>query len=370
MTAAFILFLTIFCAIQLIYLFVLLSGLKESKSTKAQISVSVIIAARNEAHHLHALIAALSRQKHPNYEVILVNDRSTDESYDLLQSYSESHWLKVIHLKVIPDGWNGKKYALSQAIKMAKNNILLFTDADCLPNSDHWISSMTEAVSDKIKVVLGFSPYQKEASLINNFIQFETLLTGIQYLGMAHLGFPYMSVGRNWAIQKAAYPLEYLNSIKNITGGDDDLIAQKVCNGVNTEVRFQANSQTTSEAKTTWKSLIHQKIRHLKVGQAYSKKSKTLLGLFSFSYVISWLIFLVLIVSQQWSTALLIFCIRSLSFYIIFIRIGQKLDTRLPLWALPLIDFCYPFWYTFLGVRSLAAKQIEWKPENSFLIKH
>ncbi len=349
---------------------ILLLGLKESQNTGELLSVTVIIAARNEAQNLPALINALSQQSHPQFEVIIINDRSEDETASLLQEYSDQSWLKTIHVQSLPAGWNGKKYALHQGIQQASNDILVFTDADCLPFSDLWLETISSKFDSRTEVVLGYSPYKKQVSFLNTLIQFETTLTALQYLGLATIGQPYMSVGRNWAIRRKSYPLEYLEEISQLTGGDDDLVAQQIVSKENCKISFSKESHTCSQAEKTWSGLIRQKIRHMHVGRYYSKKSKTLVGLFSFSYAISWLIFLVLIISQQWSTAILIYGIRSLSFYIIFIRLGQKLDTNLSKWALPIVDFCYPMWYTYLGIRSLAAKQIEWKPESSFLIKH
>lgn len=349
---------------------ILLLGLKESQNSDQLPSVSVIIAARNEAKNLPTLINALSQQAHPQFEVIIINDRSEDDTALLLQEHSDQSWIKTIHVQSLPAGWNGKKFALYQGIQEASNDILLFTDADCLPYSDHWLDTISSKFDSKTEVVLGYSPYEKGSGFLNALIQFETTLTALQYLGLASAGQPYMSVGRNWAIRRKSYPLEYLEEISHLTGGDDDLVAQQIVSNQNCKISFCKESQTYSQAEKTWSGLIRQKTRHMHVGQYYSKKSKTLVGLFSFSYAISWLIFLVLIISQQWSTALLIYGIRSLSFYITFIRLGQKLDTNLSKWALPIVDFCYPLWYTYLGIRSLAAKQIEWKPESSFLIKH
>lgn len=370
MTSALLIFLTIFSSLHLIHMLILLIGLTESRGNTHLPQVSVIIAARNEAEHLPLLIEALAQQSHPKFEVLIINDRSEDDTVKILEKLKTYSWLKIINITSLPQGWNGKKHALYQGIKRATNPILVFTDADCLPNSNKWLEEISSNFDPNVDVVLGYSPYEQSKGLMNHLIQFETSITALQYLGSASIGYPYMAVGRNWAIRKESYPIEYLKSISNLIGGDDDLIAQHILNKENCRISFSRESQVMSKAQKSWGALIRQKVRHLAIGKYYSKKSKTLAGLFSFSYAISWLIFLVLIVSQQWSTALLIYGIRSLSFYIIFIQLGQKMDTNFSKWALPLIDFCYPLWYTYLGVRSLAAKQIEWKPESSFLIKH
>jgi len=361
----------IFILGQLAFTLWLALGLRTTTTSLSSLkSVSVIIAARNEAKNLKALIKSLGEQKHPNFEVIIVNDRSTDHSQELLDAYSDLSWLKVLHIEKTPEQWNGKKYALMEAIKSSKNEVLLFTDGDCVPNNSNWIEKMTEGIDGEIEVNLGFSNYQNSSGMLNQFIQFDTIATALLYLGLANKKAPYMAVGRNWAIARKSYPLELLKAYGHIIGGDDDLIAQEVCHGKNTIVQLDKDSFTSSIPAYDWKSYLSQKTRHLSVGSKYSFKIKTLLAIYPFIHGVIWASLLVLLTTSQWNIALLIFGIRSLSFYIIFRRLGQKLDSNFVSWALPLVEFCYPFWYAFVGIRSLAAKHIEWKAENSFLKKH
>lgn len=346
------------------------AGLSPRQTHNKPRSVSVIIAARNEADHLKNLLDALKNQNHPDYEVILVDDRSNDGSKEILKPLEHLEWIKVITVEKLEAGWNGKKYALHLAIKKAKNDVLLFTDADCLPCSNDWIGLMTDSISDQIKIVLGFSKYKSGPGLLNQLTQFETINTALHYLGFASKGLPYMAVGRNWAVARDIYPTEKLIALAHITGGDDDLIAQEICHGKNTITQVDSHAFTVTSAENSWKSYLKQKTRHLSVGIKYSTKIKTLLAIFPLTQGSTWVTLLALLVIGQWKIPLLILGIRSLSFYIIFKRLGQKLDSKLSIWALPLIDLCYPFWYAFVGIRSLAAKQIEWKAESSFLKKH
>lgn len=348
----------------------LLLSLKEDSEKHQRPSVSVIVAARNEADNLIQLIEGIKSQNHSDFELIIINDRSNDQTSEILDHYIDESNIKTLTINELPSGWNGKKYALKCAIKQATNEILLFTDGDCIPYSDQWIDHISSKFDEDTDIVLAYSPYIISKGLLGHLIQFETMLTALQYLGWAQLGHPYMAVGRNWAIRRELYPLHELEEIKHLPGGDDDLIAQKILDAKRTRITYVKNSQTRSRAENNWNALINQKIRHLKAGKFYTKKSQTLLGIFTFSYLWSVLIFLVLILSWQWPMALFIYSFRSLLFYIIFNRLGQKLDTKFSKWAIPFLDLIYPFWYAYLGIRSIAAKQIKWKAESSFLIKH
>lgn len=370
MEAVLLIIFIISIALQVAFTLWLALGIKNSELKNSHHSVSVIIAARNEAKNLPRLLETLNTQDHNSFEVIIINDRSTDDTQSILSKHIQQEWLRVITVKDLPSGWNGKKHALQLGIEAAQNEVLLFTDGDCLPNSNQWISKMTNAIDQDKKVVLGFSGYVKGGGLLNELTQFDTVSNALQYFGFANRGMPYMAVGRNWAIEKKSYPINLLRKYASISGGDDDLIAQSVCNSKNTCIQTDKKAFTMSIPENSWGTYLKQKMRHLSVGTKYSFRIKTLLGFFPLIHACIGLMLLTLIVSGQWYFAILIFGIRSLSFYIIFRRLGQKLDSHFNYWALPLVEFCYPFWYAFVGIRSLAAKQIEWKAESSFLIKH
>jgi glycosyltransferase involved in cell wall biosynthesis len=348
----------------------LLAGIRQPKKNSRAHAVSVVIAARNEAQHLKPLITSLMQQDHPNFEVVLVNDRSTDETAEILSSFEHMPQLKYITIDELPPDWTGKKYALKRGIQEAQNEVLLFTDADCLPIGKGWIRNMTAEIDEQTDVVVGYSKYQFQQGMLNQCIQFDTLMTALQYLGLTGRKRPYMVVGRNWAIKKAVYPIDRLQSISNIVGGDDDLMAQFICNQKNTKMALDSAAFTVSTPEKSWQAFIKQKTRHLSVGVKYSTQIKTILAVLPLLSGGIWIAFLLLLFSGSWKLALLIFGIRSLSIYIIFKRLGQKLETDYTTWALPIVELCYPFWNAFLGIRSLSTKHIEWKAESSFLKKH
>ena len=361
MTETILVLFVFICFVQVAYhwfFFSKILGYQDAKSENHK-SVSVVIAARNEADRLESLIKVLAEQNHPNYEVIVINDRSTDNTLELLETLrTRFNWLKVINLNETELGWTGKKNALRKGVASAKNDILLFTDADCLPKSEDWINEMT---SGKADVCIGFSPYLIKNGFLNQFIQFETLITGLQYLSFALLKRPYMAVGRNWSIKRTCYPHEFLESIKHFEGGDDDLIVNHLSDKLTFEVRLGQKSQTYSVPKTQWRHYLHQKKRHISVGKYYNKKHLTLLGVFTLSHVIGWLMFLLaLMTAFKPLTILTIFGLRSLSFYTIFTRVGHKLGTSPKIWALPLLDLCYSLYYPFVGIGAWSIKNIKW----------
>lgn len=358
-----LIFFLVIIALQVAFILMLGIGLltyQSKTNSKYTPSVSVIVAARNEKKNLSGLIDILSLQTHSNFEVIIANDRSTDGSDELLEELQSLHsFLEVLHIKELPDGWTGKKYALYSSAQKAKNEVLLFIDADCIPTSDQWIVKMASGFKSDIDIVLGYSPYQTKPGWLNRFIQYETLLTGLQCLGFSLLKKTYMGLGRNMAIRKEKYDLQFLESIKHLEGGDDDLMIARLTNDTNTALVIDKDSFNLSQPETKLGSYIKQKTRHLSAGKRYHKKDQTLLGIFTLSCVVGWGLFLALVCTSSATPLVwMVFGLRSAIYYVILKLLGRKLTTEIEIWALSFLDLCYWFYYPLVAIRALATKKV------------
>lgn len=118
--------------------------LRHEPPTSDNRRVSVIVAARNEARGIESALRSVLRLDYPALEVIVVDDRSTDETGSILDRLARQHpHLTVIHVSALPDGWLGKNHALFVAAEAASGELLLFTDADVVFEP----STLTRAVS-------------------------------------------------------------------------------------------------------------------------------------------------------------------------------------------------------------------------------
>ena len=267
------------------YLRYLRLGGKVTSQTDSDVqlpAVSVIVCAHNEYDNLQDYLSILLEQDYPCYEVIVVDDSSEDGSDLLLERWSRQYG--NLYHTFVPRGarvLSNKKLALTIGIKAAHYDYLLLTDADCRPESKHWIREMMKGFSnEQTELVLGFSPYFEKKGLLNHIIGYDTLFNGLQYMGMARAGKPYMGVGRNLAYKRETF--FSVGGFKGLLGnraGDDDLFVNRIANAANTVVVNNPNSIVWSVPKTTWREWFHQKRRHLSVSPQYRTKSKIQLTL-------------------------------------------------------------------------------------------
>ena len=365
-----ILFL-VFCLITLIQVFYYLfffARLAFHKTKSKLISqthpVSVIICSRDEAGNLvKNLPGVLIQQYRTTHEVIVVNDNSFDESKYILEEYQRTY--KQLHLieltqeaRFIP----GKKFPLSIGIKTAKHEIVLLTDADCVPASEFWIEKMQEGFTNGTEIVLGYGALHKKRGFFNKLVRWETLHTALQYLSYAKAGLTYMGVGRNLSYKKSVFfRHKGFSSHNHVPGGDDDLFINKAATKKNTAIVIDKDAFTLSEPPKTWKQWIRQKNRHYSTSKYYKAIHKFLLGLYAFSHFLFYPLFILSILFYNWEQALIVFVIRFFIQGIILFKVTGKLAERdLFPWYL-LLDIWMFFYYLLFSTAIFKKPKGTWK---------
>ncbi len=352
--------------IQVIYFILFLVAFRRQQKSESieQPGISVIVAAHDEEENLRELIPLLLSQNYPEFEVIIVEDRSNDETFDFLLEATKAHEkLKMVRVTHKPDHINGKKFAITLGIRAASYDWVLFTDADCRPASSNWIASVAAKFKEPTKIVIGFSPYIKSEGLLNAFIRFESFLTGIQFTGLALLGKPYMGVGRNLAYRKELFlNNKGFNSHLSVTGGDDDLFVNEHTSKENTMVSLGNEAIVFSKPQITWRDFLHQKFRHLSVGKRYKFSDKLILGLFSLTWMLTWFVVLPMLFFSPWmNVLLLLFGLRIVLMMTTLHILPKKLGDAFEAWKSPFLDFMYAFYYLGIGAKALFVKKVKWK---------
>ncbi len=328
-----IIFISVVC-IQLLYYFFIFSRFafgKKPKKENHEIFVSIIIAAKNEAENLKQNLDYFIKQDYPNFELILINDNSTDDTLKILNDFKKEHHSYSISVIDINNQTNGsKKYALTKGIAQAKSDFLLFTDADCIPNSKNWIRNMSSHFTKNKAIILGYGAYKKiPNSFLNKIIRFETLLTALQYFSYTQTGLAYMGVGRNIAYNKQLFLKENgFESHKHIRSGDDDLFINQVATKNNIAICYDKDSFTISKPDTSLKKWLKQKCRHITTATHYKPIHQLLLGLFYFTQFLFWTIGFFLLSTFIWQKIAILMAIRIGMQYFIFGFAAKKLNEK------------------------------------------
>ncbi len=312
---------------------------RQRDKNAASFPVSVIVAAHNEAENLPRLLESLSQLNYPEWELVLVLDRCTDESVQVIAAWKSK--LPLVHLVKItqtPAGWSPKKWAIEQGVATATHEHLLLTDADCRVQPD-WISAFAQSWTHE-EVLIGLGPYEQAPGWLNKIIRWETFSTALLMAGMARLNMPYMAVGRNLAYRKSFFQRnEGLVSFAGQLSGDDDLLVNAFAQPESTSVVLIPGSWTFSLPKTTWRSWFLQKMRHVSGSAAYTVKSKLWLALFHGSHFLFY--FGLIILSFEPLTAKVVFPLYllrlAISWYLTYLVNKKIREPNLLTWF-PVLD--------------------------------
>ena len=252
------------------------------------IKATVIIAARNEAENLPSCIESIQTQIREEDEVhiIVVDDHSEDETADIAKS------IHGVRLESLSSG-KGKKEAIQKGINAADTDILLFTDADCLPGPS-WIQSMAECLSMGYDFVSGPVCLRKKNP---GFLEQLQILefSGLNAIGAAqiHLGLPGMANGASLAYKRDVFTeIGGFEGIESVASGDDDLLMQKFSKA-GKKIIFCKDEEAlvyTSPLKSL-KDLLNQRRRWASKSRKYPDKKLSLQQVMVFAFYLAILIY-------------------------------------------------------------------------------
>ncbi len=364
--------------VQLVYLLIIFGRTAfygKNRPDKPQNStdegVTIVVAAHNEFQNLKVLIPKLFEQDYPHYDVMIVNDRSTDRTKRLLEEMMGKYpKLRSVTIKYTPSHVTSKKFALTLGIKVAKNDVILLTDADCIPESNQWLRKMTAPIREEEKLfALGFSGYERKPGFLNSWIQFETLLTALFYLSFGLWKRPFMGIGRNLSYRKSFFmEVKAFKGLWHLEGGDDDLFVNQYATGKNAAIVLDPEAITISKPKETKTEYLKQKKRHLHAGKYYRGEDKQKIGFYSLSHALFWIGGIGLMIyfglDQSWEQFLIVFSIiltRSFLVIGVFVAAGKKIQGFTPPKSVWVHDILYLAYFWILGTISHQAKDIQWK---------
>lgn len=242
--------------------------------------LSVVISARNESENLRKFLPSILEQDYPEFEVIVINDGSTDESEDLLSALEEKY--PNLYHSFTPNTAryvSRKKLSLTLGIKASKYDWLVFTEANCTPASNQWLRLMARNFTPRTEIVLGYSGYERGKGWLHRRVSFDSLFTSLRYLGFALAGKPYIGIGRNLAYRKELFfnVKGYSNHL-NLQRGEDDLFINQISNENNTRVETDINSTVRMQPVEYYKDWKEEKVSYMATARFYKGSQRLLLG--------------------------------------------------------------------------------------------
>ena len=340
-------------------------------SNKKNHFISVIIAARNEDKHLSSLLDNLLKQDYPQdkFEIIIVNDRSTDKTDYILNNFSKKYsQIKYISIQDEIPGLVRKKRALTEGVKHAQGEILLFTDADCRPGK-FWLSSMNDVFSRGFDVVVGYSPLECQGKGFGKKII--CMLKKLERLAMFTLSDG--SIGWNWGItatgRNFAYKKNVFESIGGYEGighipsGDDDLFLQKISKSHSYKLGFATHpgSFVPSIEQKSGSQTFQQEKRRGSKWRYYPALIKSV-SLLAFIYLFLILITFILALAGvlTWKFFLIIFLSKSMFDFLILLRGATIFREYISLLVFPLVEVLYAPYFVMFGLLGTFGKY-KWK---------
>jgi glycosyltransferase involved in cell wall biosynthesis len=325
--------------------------------------VSVLVCAKNESENLKNHIPLWLAQDYPDFELILINDSSSDDTLEVMNHFAASdERIKIVDVESNEAFWGNKKYALTLGIKKASNKRMLFTDADCWPATEKWITSMVSSFSEEKQIILGYGGYRGKPGLLNTLIRYETVITALQYFSYASKGIPYMGVGRNIAYtSNIFYANNGFTSHMNVRSGDDDLFVNQAATSSNTALQYSPESFTYSVSEKTWRNWIRQKRRHGSTASYYKPKFKVLLSCYYIFNLLFWGVSVCALIFSNWKIALSIIIFRLLIQYAVQGKAAITFRESGLIVLIPFLELFLVCLQLSIFISSRISKQSPWK---------
>jgi poly-beta-1,6-N-acetyl-D-glucosamine synthase len=247
--------------------------------------VSIIIACRNEEKNITPLLNCLSLQNYPGhlYEVIIINDNSTDRTFDIANKFKGIRNIQTINSK-----GTGKKQAIRTGIESSKGPLVITTDADCTMGTE-WIRT-TAAFYEMHNPDLMICPVQIKSGK-GFFVKFQALeflsLQGIT-AGFASVNEPVMCNGANLAFPLKTYLDHSANLHEELNSGDDVFLLHSLKKENNPKILWleSPEASVTTEPVSTFRSFLKQRSRWISKRGAYQDKYTIILGIVTFVTII------------------------------------------------------------------------------------
>jgi len=333
--------------------------------------ISIVVAMRNEAENILNLLNSISQLKYDkqSFELILVDDSSTDNSVEMVQKYIEKHIDSNILILKLPDNLGGKKNAIAMGIEQSKYNIIATTDADCLvPNN--WLIEMAMAFDSNSNYRFLSMPILMESKdvFLQKFQQLDFMF--LNALGGASMLIkkPLMCNAANMAFYKKDF-LAYNNSnvsVSKLASGDDMFLMLFIKNKYPKQQAcyfLKSNDALIiTKPQSTFTQLVNQRMRWAskakKFDDNYILKVGLLVVVYHFIYIA--LLLFSFINGRLLNTFFFVFLLKLSTEYNLYFASQKFYRISTSLFHFVVSSFLYPIFATIIAILSLF-KKYSWK---------
>ena len=328
-------------------------------------SVSVVIIAHNEAEYLKESLPYLLEQDYPNYEVVVVDYTSHDDTSFVLRLCAENYSnLKPISFPEDVNMFRGKKYPLSIGIKSAKNDVILLTDPDCVPKDYNWIREMMCGYMRGASMVLGYGLVKQEKGLLNALQQYDNMAFNASYLGMALMGHPYTGSGHNLSYKRDFFfGRGGFISHYSIPDGADDLFVNQNATRSNTAVVLQRNAAVMVDSRPTFAMWHLERLHRHATRRYYGWGDKLMLAAYPLAQVLFWVSLILLLLGGifPWQVLLGVVGVKLAWHIVSFYFLCKRFEVKTIAFFAPLFEIYFLFANTILFFFTLRKKNIRWR---------
>ncbi|MDQ1771381.1 glycosyltransferase [Labilibaculum sp. A4] len=204
--AILIVLLVAFC-VQMLYQLRYIQLFKKEKKTNHNIKtepVSIVICVKNEGCYLQENLSLFLEQEYPDFELILVNDGSEDETETIIKEFQKRYpHLRSTKIPLDDKFQHNKKLALSIGIKAAKNEKIIFTNIHSKPSSSKWLQEFVNSWDKGVHI--GYANFENKKGFFYNFLKFDLLSKNIKSAGFASSGNAHSGNGDNLGYKKSDF---------------------------------------------------------------------------------------------------------------------------------------------------------------------
>lgn len=324
-------------------------------------SVSVVIVAHNESPALKKSLPYLLEQDYPDFEVVVVDYVSADDTPFVLRVCSENYPnLKTVKFKDDVNMFRGKKYPLSIGIKSATKDVVLLTEADCTPTGFDWIRQMVCGYMRGASIVMGYSLLNEEKGLLNALQRYERMTFTASYTGMALLGNPYTATGRNLSYKRDFF-FQRGGFIKHYVypEGADSLFVNQNANRSNTAVVLRSDAVVVDDACSTFGQWRLQRLQQRLPYKHFAAKDRLSLTVYPLSQIL-FILSLVLLWTggvMPWYIPAILLAVKIIWQIIACSLLAKRFKIKTVQFFSPFFELYFLFADTFLAISALRRRK-------------